>query len=502
MAPRVGTDEWVAQAEARIERRRGPLAAAQRRIEGTPFGLRFAPVVAVFAVIPFVTESDYVVQVALDTLLFALLAMGLNVVTGWTGLLDLGYIAFFGLGAYGYAAVSSEQFGLHWPTLGALGSVTFACAAAGFLLGLPSRRLVGDYLAIVTLFFGQIFQTVVRSGNTVKVPGKEEPVDFTGGPNGIPGIDPWHFSGLELTTVRHYFYAALSLFGLVAIGLWVLNSSRTGRALRAIREDELAAELLGTPVVRLKLVAFALGAAIAGLSGTIFASVQSGAFPGDFDLPLLITVYAMVILGGAGSLTGVVVGAILINVILEILRTPDQARWVFYGVLVAALVWRLRPRVKLAAVLDGTVARGAAVRGIAGTVAKLAAVLGGTIALGFAIRGIAGAVWDRGTAGEIPEGGALGSVLERWVLLPAEPQTIGNLAFIGLVLAIVVMTQVRSSLRVAMLAPLLYLVVFVWENRLVLEPSITRLILLGGSLVVLMAIRPEGLLGQKRVEIV
>ena len=127
-----------------------------------------------------------------------------------------------------------------------------------------------------------------------------------------------------MVSIRGYYYLALVVFALVAAALYALHHSRTGRAWRSLREDPMAAELMGMPVKRLKLLAFMIGAAVAGLTGTIFAAVQVGVFPGNFELPLLITIYAMVILGGAGSMTGVVTGAITVNVVLEILRTPGS----------------------------------------------------------------------------------------------------------------------------------------------------------------------------------
>jgi branched-chain amino acid transport system permease protein len=476
LSPRIGTDEWVAQADARTQRATGIASAARRRFESVPIALRFALFVIPGALIPSLTSSEYIIRVALDTLLFALLALGLNVVVGWAGLLDLGYVAFYGFGAYGYAAVSSEQFGLHWPTEGSVPAVVVACALLGFLVGLPSRRLVGDYLAIVTLFFGQIFVTVTRSGNRVELPGTDRIVDFTGGPNGIVSVDQFQIFGIDVSSLSSYLYFTLAVFVLVAAALWVLNHSRTGRAWRSIYEDELASELMGTPIVRLKLMAFAFGAAIAGLAGTVFAAVQTGAFPGDFDLPLLITVYAMVILGGAGSLVGVVSGAIVINVLLEVLRTPDQARWVFYGIVVAALVWKLRPW------------------------QRLGLVLAGTIGLGFLVRAIVDSFRDADVARSI-QGGPLADALQHWMVLPADPKTVGNIAFVVLVAAVILLRELRGHWRTAALVGLLYLAAFTWENRLVLEPSITRLILLGVALVALMAVRPEGLFGRKRVEI-
>ena len=197
-------------------------------------------------------------------------------------------------------------------------------ALLGLLLGLPSRRLLGDYLAIVTLFFAQIFVVLATNADRITLPWNDGPTDFTGGPNGITDIDPISILGYEFDSTRSYLWLSLGVFAVVVVALQFVNHSRTGRAWRALREDPLAAELMSMPVNRLKLLAFMFGAATAGLTGTIFASVQLGVFPQNFDLPLLITVYAMVILGGAGSIPGVVIGAITINVSLELLREPGE----------------------------------------------------------------------------------------------------------------------------------------------------------------------------------
>jgi len=475
--PAIGTDDWVARAEERIERYSG-LAGATRRVwNRSPPSARLAVVVGPVAVFPLLTDSDYFVRVGVNALLFALLALGLNVVVGYAGLLDLGYVAFYGFGAYSYAILSSDHFNFHWPTEATIPLVIVASALLGLLLGLPSRRLLGDYLAIVTLFFGQIFVTVVTNADRITLPGRDEPTNFTGGPNGIAGVDPMRLLGIDFITIQDYFYLSLVVFMLVISGLHFLNESRTGRAWRALREDPLAAELMGMPVKRLKLLAFAFGAAAAGLTGTIFAAVQIGVFPQNFDLPLLITLYAMVILGGVGSLAGMVIGAAVITIVLEVLRSPDDARLIFYAMILLVLVAALRPWW------------------------RAAAVLAGTLAFGFIVHAIVGSVWSRATEGEVVEAGGLADAIEAWVLLPADPKLIGNFTFVGLVAAAIALTRLRGLVRTLAIAPVLYLAAFVWENRLVTEPSVTRFLLVGALLIVLMQARPEGLLGTKRVEI-
>ena len=314
-----------------------------------------------------------------------LLALGLNIVVGYAGLLDLGYVAFYGFGAYGYAMLASPKFGLHWSTLAVVPLVVVATAILGFLVALPSRRLLGDYLAIVTLFFGQLFVTVYQNGESMSFLGFTRSYDVTGGPNGIPGIDGWNAFGSSISSLKAYFYAALIVFLVALAAVYLVDVSRTGRAWRSLREDALAAELMGMPVNRLKLVAFAFGAAIAGLAGTLFAALNTAVFAPDFDTPTLIIVYSMLILGGAGSLGGVIVGALTVNVSLEVLRTPDHATWVFYGMIALGLVAKLRPW------------------------RWLVAVVAGTVGFGFAVHAIAAAVWARGVHGQPVIGGVFGT---------------------------------------------------------------------------------------------
>ena len=256
-----------------------------------------------------------------------------------------------------------------------------------------------------------------------------------------------------------------------------MNESRTGRAWRALREDSLAAELMSMPVNRLKLLAFMFGAATAGLTGTIFASLQLSVFPQNFDLPLLITVYAMVILGGAGSIPGVVIGAITINVSLELLRDPSNARLLFYVAIGLGLLTLLRPWRRLAFVAVGTIVFGAVVYQLADAFRP---------------------AW---TSGSI-EGGRFADLLDGWVIHPVDSIHLGNAGFILLIVALLALSELRGIWRTILLVPTLYLAAFVWENRLVAEPSVTRILLLGALLIVLMAWRPQGLLGTSRVEIV
>jgi branched-chain amino acid transport system permease protein len=471
--PRIGVDEWVASADER--RQRSVEGRVGDWVERIPPAVRLVLFALPFAVFPLFVESEYLTQVGIDALIFVLLALGLNVAVGWVGLLDLGFVAFFGLGAYLYASVASEYAGRHWGAELAIPAIAIAVAATGFLVGLPSRRLVGDYLAIVTLFFLQIWLVILINAS------------FTRGPNGISDIYPLKLFGREIVSLDAYYYVTFAAFVLVVSFLFLLNRSRTGRAWRALREDELAAELMTMPVNRLKLMAFAVGASIAGVAGALYAPQQGAVFPGSFDIVLLITVYAMVVLGGAGSLFGVTVGAVLLTASLEALRDPDDASWLFYVVVVAALLVMLRPRWLPFAVLAATVVFGLVVHEVAEQ-ARPSLVGGVTF----------------GTA-------SIDRLVDSWVLVPEgavgadglPAGALARLAYIGLVAAVLALTLVRSPLwRAVGLVPVLYLAACVWENILLAQPAVARFVLIGAMLVALMAVRPQGLFGNARVEVV
>jgi ABC-type branched-subunit amino acid transport system permease subunit len=342
-------------------------------------------------------------------------------------------------------------------------------AILGLLVGLPSRRLIGDYLAIVTLFFGEAFLEFT----TNVAPGT------LGGSNGIVGIDPIQAFGHQLTSNAGYFYLLLVLLVVTMGALKLLDSSRTGRAWRAVREDPLAAASMTIPVNRVKLMAFAFGAVIAALAGTVFAAQQISVFPPDFNTAYLILIYAGLILGGAGSISGAVVGGLVVVITLDgFLRSPAEAGYIFYGLILAALLVKLRPWLKL---------------GI---------VLATTTGLGFAAHAIAGAISPRAIAGGPQSGGWVASAVRDWVIVPASPKTAGNIGFVLLVCLLIALVQTRGRWRAVLLVPAIYLAACVWEARLVAEPSITRQILIGVVLIVMMNSRPQGLLGSRRVEVV
>ena len=232
------------------------------------------------------------------------------------------------------------------------------------------------------------------------------------------------------------------------------------------------------PVNRLKLLAFAFGAGVAGLTGTILAASQGAVFPVNFDLTLLITLYAMVILGGYGSLPGVAVGAIVINVSLEALRTPENASWIFFGLLFVTFPFVIRP------------------------LWRWAIVFVGTIVFGFVVHGLADAFWERGTSAEVVGDTRIDRLVDSWTLLPTDPVELGRLAYLLLVASVLGLTLLKGWWRTVGFIPVLYLAVCVWENVLVVQPAVSRYILIGAMLVALMAARPQGLFGTTRVEIV
>jgi branched-chain amino acid transport system permease protein len=468
--PQVGADEWVARQGRRREYLPSWLGDAQRATERVGWWPKLAVAALAGLLLPAIGLGGFQLQVGIDSLVIALLAVGLNIVVGWAGLLDLGYIAFFGFGAYGFALLSSAQIGstgIHLPAYFSLPIVMIAAAFLGLGVGLPSRRLIGDYLAIVTLFFGEAF---VEFTNNVA------PSTF-GGPNGITGIDPIKAFGWQLVSNYGYYYLLVIALVLTMAVLRLVENSRTGRAWRAVREDPLAAASMTIPVNRVKLAAFAAGAVVAALAGTIYAAQQASVFPTDFDTPILILIYAGLILGGAGSIAGAALGALVVMITYDgLLRSAAEAGYLFYGLILLTLLVKLRPW------------------------RKLAAVLAATIALGFAAHAIARAVSASWVASGPQSGGWVGSALRDWVIVPASPQTPGNWGFVILIGMLITLVQVRGRWRAILLPPTIYLASFVWETRLVVEPSITRQLMIGAILIVMMNSRPQGLLGQRRVE--
>ena len=286
-------------------------------------------VVALVA-LPLIDRNPYHLEVLTTAWIYALLALGLNVIIGFAGLLNLGYAAFFAIGAYSYALAN-----LHWGMNFWLGLPWAAAVAglAGLLLGLPAIRVRGDYLAIVTLGFGEIVRIVVTN---------LEP--WTGGPNGLLGIAGPTIGRFEFgVATAPYYWLALAL---VLAAAWLsrrIARSRVGRGWVAIREDELAAQSLGIDPVRLKLLAHGVGAAIGGVAGCLFAAKQGTVTPDSFDFILSVMVVAMVVLGGLGNPVGVILGAVVLTVVPELLRGFASYRMLLFG-LTMILIMRFRPQ--------------------------------------------------------------------------------------------------------------------------------------------------------------
>lgn len=267
--------------------------------------------------VPFVDRNAAHISAYADTGMLVLLAFGLNIIVGYTGLLALGFAAFFAIGAYTYGFLASPQFGIHlnfWPMIAVSAGVA---ALFGLLLGAPTLRLRGDYLAIVTLGFGEIVPQVLQNLDK-----------WTGGPDGIAGIDQPKIFGYAFgfnPTPYYYLYLAI-----IVLTLWLMNNlrySRLGRAWMAIREDELAASHMGINTTGAKLAAFSLGAALAGVAGVLFAAKLSTVSPSGFDFNTSVMILAAIVLGGMGNLAGVLVGAAIIG-LLNFLILPQASNLV------------------------------------------------------------------------------------------------------------------------------------------------------------------------------
>jgi branched-chain amino acid transport system permease protein len=259
------------------------------------------------------------VRITNYAILYVLLALGLNIVVGFAGLLDLGYIAFYAVGAYTYALLASPQFNLHLPFWVILPIGAAVAALFGVLLGAPTLKLRGDYLAIVTLGFGEIIRIFLNN--------LSRPVNITNGPQGITGIDPFALGGFRFVGPIMYYYVLLAVALAIIVVNLRLQNSRIGRAWEAIREDEVAARAMGIDTRNLKLLAFAMGASFGGVAGGMFSAIQGFISPESFVLVESIMVVSMVVLGGMGNIWGVILGALLLSFVPEILRwtvTPLQ----------------------------------------------------------------------------------------------------------------------------------------------------------------------------------
>jgi branched-chain amino acid transport system permease protein len=274
--------------------------------------------------------ASYIDVLVFPVGMFVLMALGLNIVVGKSGLLDLGYVAFFAIGAYSQA-IFSTMFG--WNTWTVLPIGIGLAMVSGVILGLPALRLRGDYLAIITLGFGEIVRIIALN------------IEVTGGPNGIPGIpNPPSFLGIkfDLENPRNFFYIVVAM---ILLTIWMIRRftiRRPGRAWEAIRQDEDVAALMGVNTLVYKLWSFVIGAAVGGAAGVIYASKVMVISPDMFKFELSILILACVVFGGIGNIWGVIVGGAVLAYIPERIRFLTEARQLVFG-LVLIIMMNLRP---------------------------------------------------------------------------------------------------------------------------------------------------------------
>ena len=289
------------------------------------FAIRYMSLLCLFAM-PLILE-DYFLDITVLVGIYIILALGLNIVVGFAGLLNLGFVAFYAIGAYSYALLNTK-FGLGFWT--ALPVSVGLSTIAGFLLAVPALRLRGDYLAIVTLGFGEITRLILNNWDSL-----------TKGPNGISGISVPGFLSLSLETLSYFYYLVLFFVLLTFFVTKRVYASRIGRAWVAIREDEIASSMMGINITVYKLYAFAFGAFWAGLAGTVFAAKMRFVSPESFTFMESVLILCMVILGGLGSIRGVVLGAFILVLLPEMLREIQLYRMLALGAgLVLLMVFR------------------------------------------------------------------------------------------------------------------------------------------------------------------
>lgn len=289
-----------------------------------------AALTLVFFTIPFIDSNPYHIDVLVTAGIYMLLALGLNVIVGYAGILNLGYAAMFACGAYSFALLNihfhiSFWFGV-WIS-------AFLTAGFGMILAFPALRLSGDYLAIVTLGAGEIVRIALNNLDGV-----------TGGPNGLLGIDHPKLFGFDFSVESSPYYFLILTFVLITVFfLRRLECSRLGRAWIALREDELAASSMGINTARIKLAAFAIGGFIAGIAGSIFAAKQGSISPDSFDFIVSVMVLAMVVLGGLGNISGVLLGSFILSILPEFLRGFEVYRMLLFG-LAMIIMMLFRPQ--------------------------------------------------------------------------------------------------------------------------------------------------------------
>ncbi len=325
---------WTSVLRAPVHDRLARSALVRRGYGAAARGFLF---VLLLVLLPVVAGS-YIGQVMLLVGLYILMGMGLNLEVGLAGLLDLGFVAFFAVGAYATALLTADSSHAlasytalpslsYWVAM----PIAVACSVAvGVLFGIPVLGIRGDYLAVATMGLGEIVRVIVQS---------DMAAPLLGGAQGILQIPKPRIDGFELADPVQLFYLTLAASGVAAYFAWRLENSRLGRAWMAIRDDEDVAQALGINLVKVKLLAYGLGAAFAGLAGSIFAVMLTSVYPSSFQLLVSINVLALIIVGGMGSLPGVAVGAVALVGLPELLREFGEFRFLFYG---AALILMMR----------------------------------------------------------------------------------------------------------------------------------------------------------------
>lgn len=296
-----------------------------------PLGILLAlAVLGLVVAIP--AMPNYYIRVADSVLIYVLLALGLNIVIGYAGLLDLGFVAFYAVEAYTYALLASPQFDVHLPFLLILPIAATLGAVTGILLGIPVLRLRGDYLAIVTLGFGEIIRVLLNNAD-----------GLTNGPKGIIMIDRASVAGLTISSPADFYWLLLGICVLAAIFVWRLEKSILGKAWAAVREDQDAARGVGIDTTQAKLAAFAISATIGSIAGVIFGSFQRFVSPESFSLNESILIVLIIVIGGVGNILGVVIGALVLILLPEFLRDYAEYRMLLLGLLMTVLIV-LRPQ--------------------------------------------------------------------------------------------------------------------------------------------------------------
>lgn len=305
--------------------------SAVQALKSVGLSTRNTPVVRyallVFLIALPVLARDYLLDVAILAGIYMILALGLNVVVGFAGLLNLGFVAFYAIGAYAFALLNVKLGLGFWESLPLC---LLVATISGFILAIPALRLRGDYLAIVTLGFGEIVRLILNNWDSL-----------TNGPNGISGISTPSLFGLSMSGMNRYYYIVLFAVVLTALAVKRVRSSKIGRAWIAIREDEIGASSVGINTTRYKLYSFAFGAFWAGGAGALFSAKMRFVSPESFTFMESVLILCMVILGGLGSIRGVIIGAALLVVLPEVLREVQLYRMLALGAgLIAVMVFK------------------------------------------------------------------------------------------------------------------------------------------------------------------